>query len=304
MEIDDIVTSAQLACILEVSCPKPGNVDKYHDFEDVKYEDFLRSSIAIGSSIRKAAYRGFDSKIGKIEIEKIQIGGLIKDAISRSRKWNGGKNTHLGTVMLLIPLSAACGKTLAENNSIDGDILRENIDLLIKNTTYHDTLELYDAIKLADPGGLGEVGYLDINDEESRKTIREDELNLYDVLKLSEDSIAKELTTSFIVSFDIGYPSITKVYEKTKDLNKAILYCFLNILSKIPDSLIIRKNGKKIAKSISREADKILRGRMKKKTLKEFDKKLRDKNNSLNPGTTADIVTSSLMISLLKGIKL
>ena len=43
-----VKAAAQLACILEASAPKPGNVSPGRPFEDLRYEDFVASAIAIG----------------------------------------------------------------------------------------------------------------------------------------------------------------------------------------------------------------------------------------------------------------
>jgi len=37
----DVGTAAQLACLLEVSAPKPGNVSPGSHFGDTRFEDFL-----------------------------------------------------------------------------------------------------------------------------------------------------------------------------------------------------------------------------------------------------------------------
>ena len=49
-----IAQVAQLACLLEVSAPKPGNVNRHNDFSDLSYEDFLVSAIAIGPAMESA----------------------------------------------------------------------------------------------------------------------------------------------------------------------------------------------------------------------------------------------------------
>ena len=41
---DDIASAAQLACLLEASAPKPGNVSPGRHFHDARYEDFLASA--------------------------------------------------------------------------------------------------------------------------------------------------------------------------------------------------------------------------------------------------------------------
>ena len=50
----DVAAAAQLACLLEVSAPKPGNVSAQNAFADVAYEHFLASAAAIGRPLRSA----------------------------------------------------------------------------------------------------------------------------------------------------------------------------------------------------------------------------------------------------------
>lgn len=296
----DIAACAQLACVLEASAPKPGNVNRYHDFRDTKYEHFLASGIAIGRFAESAALRGFEAGKGNISIGNVGVGRLIRDAVFETKRWHSGRNTNLGTAMLLIPLSAACGITLARFKNED---VRKNLDAVIKKSTYEDSLFLYEAIRAAKPGGLGKVRKLDVNSKSSSKEIIRKKLNLYDIFKFSKDSVALELITKMRVSFEIGYPNIIEAYSKKKDINAAILSAFLEILSQVPDSLIARKNGIKVAQEISQEAKAILETGTDAERLEKFDRKLRDKNNRLNPGTTADLVASSLMIALLNGVR-
>jgi triphosphoribosyl-dephospho-CoA synthase len=304
MKISDVALCAQLACILEVSSPKPGNVNRYYDFKDTRYEHFLASSIAIGRFVHEATAKGYGVGKGNLKVGEVGLGKLIKEAVFESKKWHKGENTNLGIVMLLIPLASACGLTLAQKGNIVNSTLKENFDYIMKGTTYRDALYLYKAIRFSKPGGLGKVEDLDVNDESSDEKIKSKNLNLYQIMKLTQmDTIAKELTTGMRISFEIGYPTIIESYSKSKDINNAIVHCFLKILSEIPDSLIARKNGINVAEEISREAMVLLEMGLDSRGLNRFDRKLRDEKNRLNPGTTADLVASSLMIALLNGVR-
>src|ERR1700675_4233521 len=53
----DVATAAQLACLLEASAPKPGNVSPGRHFADFRYEDLLASAAAIGGPLAGAATR-------------------------------------------------------------------------------------------------------------------------------------------------------------------------------------------------------------------------------------------------------
>lgn len=304
MKIEDIVTYAQLACVLEVSCPKPGNVSRYHDFDDTRYEHFLASGIAIGKAVKDATVGGYEAENGAIDVKSIGLGSLIKRAVTESKAIHSGGNTNLGISMLLIPLAAATGMSIARGN-VNNEEIRKNIDRILKNTAYSDAVALYDAIKILNPSWLGKVKFLDIHNEGSLDIIKEQNLNLFDVMNYSKkDSIARELTTRMEISFKLGYPTIVEIFDETKDINQAMLNCFLTILSKFEDSLIIKKNGYRTAQEISAIAKEILDGGMDPIEIENFDKKLRNNGNKLNPGTTADLVTSSLMISFLNNLKI
>src|SRR3712207_7514319 len=55
---ESVAGAAQLACVLEVSAEKPGNITPSHDFHDTSYEDMLRSATAVGPEFARAGERG------------------------------------------------------------------------------------------------------------------------------------------------------------------------------------------------------------------------------------------------------
>src|SRR2546430_14000954 len=56
-QAEDVAAAAQLACLLEASAPKPGNVSPFASFRDATYEDFLASAAAIGPALLLAGGR-------------------------------------------------------------------------------------------------------------------------------------------------------------------------------------------------------------------------------------------------------
>ncbi len=108
MDPDLIAKISQIASVLEVSGhPKPGNVHRTQDFEDMVFEDFLISGIAVGNIMKKAAKCGLKYR-DKGELYKIRLGELIREAVLETNRWVEN-NTNLGIIMLLTPLSAAAG---------------------------------------------------------------------------------------------------------------------------------------------------------------------------------------------------
>ena len=88
----DVAQLAQLACILEASAPKPGNVSPGRPFADLRYEDFIASAIAIGRAFEDAGTQS--------------IGETVRRAMRSTLEW-APSNTNLGIVLLLAPLARA-----------------------------------------------------------------------------------------------------------------------------------------------------------------------------------------------------
>ena len=88
----DIAAAAQLACLLEATAPKPGNVSPGRRFDDIAYEHFLASAAAIGGPLSGAG--------------TCPLGATVRLAIEATARWSSS-NTNLGIVLLLAPLARA-----------------------------------------------------------------------------------------------------------------------------------------------------------------------------------------------------
>jgi triphosphoribosyl-dephospho-CoA synthase len=296
--IDDVVFSAQAGCVLEASVDKPGNVGPRHDFEDTRFTDFLLSGIAIGDAVRTAAEFGMLFKSGGMG-----IGTLIRAAVEDSARRHRGKNTNLGMAMLMIPLSASAGICI-DTGSFSLDDLRKGVSKIIKGSTPEDTVELYNAITSSN-AEVGRSDRFDVTDPKSMQTVLEKELNLHNIFEISKwDSVSNELVSEMEITFTIGYPTIKEEYNKNPDIKASILGCFFEVLSKVPDTLIARKNTRDIAIEVSNEARAVLEKGLNPKDIAAFDSKLRSHGNKYNPGTTADLTASSIMVALLDGVYL
>ncbi|AXI24672.1 hypothetical protein CFE53_00155 [Methanofervidicoccus sp. A16] len=282
----DIMKSSQIACVLEVSSFKPGNVHRYRDFSDIKYHHFLTSGIAFGDVIYKAAQ---DSK---------NIGKYIKMAVIQSRRWSPS-NANLGIIMLHVPIAMGAGNI----DNFDSSKLRKEMIRLSKNTTVEDSLNVYDAISIAMPNLNPPKRGPDVKEEDAKKRLIEENMTLYHVFKISSewDNISKEWTEGFKISFE-GYELLKNYYLEERDINWAITKTYIHLLSKYPDTLIARKNNLEISKEVSKIAMEIRNNGYKKEDIEKFDSYLSKDGNRLNPGTTADIVAASLMIFLLDRI--
>ncbi len=305
---DTIAQCGVIAALLEVSgYPKPGNVHRTQNFADLHFEHFLASSVALFPVLQEICNRGKKIDANKLEIENFKLGRFILKGVNAIQNWQLAGNTHLGTILLFIPLVAAAAM-LINNPNPSISIFRDTIDTIIRHTTVEDTINLYQAIQLANPGGLGSVEKFDLKST-TPEMLRKENINLFEIFKLSaaRDSIAKEMISRFKITFEVGYPFFKEVFNETNDINLATVHTYLKILGDIPDTLIIRKYGIELAQKISERAKYILiQGGMSNQQtqhiLWDFDSELRS-DKKINPGTTADLTAATLMVTLIEGLR-
>jgi triphosphoribosyl-dephospho-CoA synthase len=300
----------QLAILLEVSAEKPGNVNLTSSFEGTMCQHFLASAVAAGSSFQEAANRGIAVTENRLSFSEVGLGQLIKTCVSDVNAWQRGGNTILGTIILFAPIAVAAGATPTDKNYVfDFSVLRKNIDLTVKSTSALDSVHLYEAVDIANPGGLNEAPDLDISDPRSKERLMRENITLFEVFKIasSYDDVCFEWVHNYHVTFDLAYPYLIEQLE-SKPLNTAVVHTFLKILSERPDTFIARKVGKEKAVEVSSDAGGVLElGGLEtakgQKSLKGFDEKLRLSQNKCNPGTTADLTASALALCALGGYR-
>jgi triphosphoribosyl-dephospho-CoA synthase len=294
-----------------VGADKPGNVNLVVGFEGTRYEHFLASVVAAAPYFELAAKRGIAVYQRKLRINDVGLGRIIKDCIADINAWQGGGNTLLGTVILLSPIAVAAGMTKTkEEHVFEIPKLRTNLKHVVESTTPEDAVNTYEAIRIANPSGLGKAPELDINDPNSKKRILEEKISLYQIFKIAEkyDMVCSEWVNNYPITFDVAYPFLLETLKKTKGLNVAIVHTFLKVLAEYPDTFIARKVGIEKAREISSRAKEILKfGALENsegmQALREFDRELRESDSLLNPGTTADIIAAALALCVLGGYR-
>lgn len=279
----DVAVVAQLACLLEVSAPKPGNVSPGRHFADARYEDFLASATAIGEPLAGAAERG--------------LGASVRRAIETTGRWTRS-NTNLGIVLLLTPLARAALRSDAE--SVSPPALREQVRQVLAETTVEDAREVYAAIRRAAPGGLGRADAQDVADEPT--------MRLLDVMRLAadRDAIAREYATAFTITFETGVPALAAARRDHLPWDEAVVETFLTLLAAHPDTHVRRRGGDDIAAAISQRAGVVLaaggvRTLEGRRMIEEMDVALRDPRHLSNPGTTADLTAAAIFVVLAGG---
>lgn len=279
MDPERIIQAAQLACLLEVSADKPGNVTWGKAFWDARYVDFMASAVAIGPALRAAASGS--------------VGETILHAIRDTQKFVRS-NTNLGMVLLLAPLAHAAGNLHSAG-------LRSGVREVLRTLSVDDARHAFEAIRLAAPGGLGKSDVYDVRAADV-------DVTLLEAMGAAQerDAVAREYTTDFEITFEIGYVALRAFLREDHRLSDAIVQTALTILTQVPDTLILRKEGPATAQSVSRQAARVLEAggaftRRGRSALEAFDRSIRDEENRLNPGTTADLTTASIFVLLTEG---
>jgi triphosphoribosyl-dephospho-CoA synthase len=264
---------ATLACLWEATAPKPGNVYRGADFENLSFADFLVSAAVIAPAIDAATHRG--------------VGPTVLAGVRATRAALGPKNTNLGTLLLLAPLAAAPS---------DGP-LPERIAHVLAVLGVSDCHHVYEAIQLVQPGGLGEVDEADVNAPEPP------DISLLEAMDLAaaRDLVARQYVNDFADVFATA--DRIAAHALSLPLGEAIVRAFLELLQGEPDSLIARKCGMEMAREVSGAASSVLDclksgNDVYQSVLADFDFWLRNDGNRLNPGTSADIIAAALFVLL------
>ena len=322
----DVTAAAQLACLLEASAPKPGNVSPGRDFADACYEDFLASAAAIGPALAGAGTR--------------PVGATVRLAVEATARWTRS-NTNLGVVLLLTPLARAAllettakrsrGVRLppsrkasasaeasadrsADRRSLGGGgqadqgpaqtdchgSLRGALRRVLEATSVDDARDVYAAIRRAAPGGLGRAAAQDVADDPT--------MTLLEVMRLASDrdGIAREYATAFEATFETGARVLDRARRDGLSWNDAIVETYLTLLAAAPDTHVTRRSGAAVAADVSQRARTALaaggaRTAVGRRAIDEMDFGLRDARNTANPGTAADLTAAAIFVVLLGG---
>ena len=276
---------AELACVVEASAPKPGNVSPDRPFADMCYEDFLASAAAIREPFSGAATRSIGETIR-----------LATEATSRCT----GANTNLGIILLLAPLARAAAGFVKADSRCEQDLqnLREELRDILAASTVADARDVYQAIRLAGPGGLGTAAEQDVAHEPT--------VTLLEAMRLAadRDGVAREYATTFETTFEIGVPTLIRARDDGLTWRDAVVETFMTILATQPDTHIARRGGTKLARRASTLATEALaaggvRSDAGRRAIDAMDTELRDPENLANPGTSADLTAATIFVTMI-----
>ena len=272
-----LIDTYKHACSLDIQALKPGNVGQHVGTDELVADDFLHSAEVSAPPLTQT-----DIALGERILQSVQA---TRQAV--------GTNTNLGIILLIAPVIQAI---LSLSNL---QTLEESLTDTLQRTSVMDAKNVYRAIRLAKPGGMGVKKYQNLADEPS--------VSLLNAMKISEssDRIAAQYSNNFHDIFSFGVPRYQSLLAKWQDQRWATTGVFLGFLARFPDSLICRKFGMLKAQEINDMITPLERefccsdspGRYGAQLL-EIDGHL--KRDRINPGTSADLTVASIFIADLR----
>ncbi|MDX1606301.1 MAG: triphosphoribosyl-dephospho-CoA synthase [Candidatus Competibacterales bacterium] len=263
------------ACQQELTALKPGNVGHHapgHGMDAALFETSARVSAPVLA----------DARLG--------VGERILAAV-RATRAAVDCNTNLGILLLAAPLLRA-----AETGA---GPLRERLRAVLAGLDQDDTAAVFEAIRLAAPGGLGRSPEHDVAGPARA--------GLVTVMAAAagRDRIARQYASGYDDVFDTGLPALAWAGTRWADKSWASVYSYLVFLARFSDTHVLRKLGPSTAEEVSRVAAE-LRNRLARSARPElFASRLlaldREwKARGINPGTSADLTVATLLAERLQ----
>ncbi|WP_276250416.1 triphosphoribosyl-dephospho-CoA synthase [Haloarcula rara] len=271
------VQNAELALLLEVTgTPKPGNVDRERDFDDLRFEHFMAGAVGARPGLALAA-------------DGEPVGQAFEAAVVGMADQSAG-NTQFGALLLLAPLVAAAS---------EGDLTPAGADRVARGTTVADAADFYRAFEHVDvavddpPDGMEP---LDVRrGSEAIPELEAQGLTLFDVMAESADvdGIAAEWVGEFARVFEAA----EAILADDGPVPDRAARLFVELLAEDADTFVVTRNGPDAAAEVQRRAEAVLDGEEDATALAE-ELVARD----INPGTTADLVAGALFVALERGL--
>ncbi|MEZ2126861.1 MULTISPECIES: triphosphoribosyl-dephospho-CoA synthase [unclassified Sinorhizobium] len=266
-----IMTAYLDACRAEIEALKPGNVHRFADGHRMTADQFLASAEVSAPLVSEPG---------------ASVGRRVLAAVTATRE-KVGTNTNLGILLLCAPLAKAAEGGLANFRK---DLLRT-----LDEMDADDARDVFAAIRLTNPGGLGTAEKQDVREEPT--------VSLIGAMGMAadRDMIARQYTSGFADIFTGGLSAWKEAAGRGERDMWPTIFVYLHFLSSFPDSHVGRKYGIDLAEKIRKEAERIrlivtdetdLSRRQ--EVLLDFDRRLKERD--INPGTSADLTVATLFV--------
>jgi len=280
--------NAELALLLEVAgTPKPGNVDRHRDLDELRFEQFLAGSVGSARGLRAAA-------------DGAPLGEAFERAVRGMSRQSGG-NTQFGCLLLLTPLVSVAGTA-----ELSPEAVRERC----RATAVDDAVAFYRAfdhvdVAVGDPPEDADA--LDARrGSDAEAALRARETTLWDVMALSadpDDGVPDTNAAEWVDGFPRTFDAAEAILDDDGPVLDRAARSFLRQLAAEPDTLVATTHGESVAETVRERAASTLAAVERAESLdpaEELAEAFVDEG--INPGTTADRVAAALFVALERGL--
>ena len=259
--------------ICDIDALKPGNVGRHGAGHGMDCTDFVRSAEIVTPILCDP---------------RLDVGRRILCSIEATQL-AVRCNTNLGMILLAAPIIRAY-----QEHGLRRDF-RRAVNSIIKSLGQQDAQDIFAAIRLANPGGLGKADRYDINSSP--------EIDVYSAMLAAQewDLIALQYANGYREVVDFGVKCLQNQHDRWNNVEWAVVACYLMYMASFPDSHIRRKHGVKIAEQVRERVGPVLERFMgyddpedAREGLMVLDREL--KASELNPGACADLTMASLLL--------
>ena len=272
----DLTTLVYDCFICDINALKPGNVGRHGAGHGMDCADFIKSAQVVTPILCNRRL------------------GLGKRILSSVEATLGAVhcNTNLGMVLLIAPIIRVFEQLVSP-----GDF-QDLIKPTLMSLEQQEAQDIFAAIRLANPGGLGKVDKYDVNSPL--------DIDIYSAMDAAKerDLIALQYANGYREIVNLGIKCLQNYHNRWNSVEWSVVACYLMYMASFPDSHIRRKHGIEIAEQVREKTIPVwkrfadydnpgdARG-----VLTMFDKEL--KESEINPGTCADLTVASLLLCRL-----
>ena len=259
--------------ICDIDALKPGNVGRHGAGHGMDCADFVRSAEVVTPIL-------CDRRLG--------IGRKILSSVEATRA-EVHCNTNLGMVLLIAPIIR-----VFQEHGPQGDF-RRALTATLKSLGRQDAQDIFAAIRLANPGGLGKTDRYDVNSTP--------DIGIQSAMEAAQDRdlVALQYANGYREVVGLGLKCLQSQFYRWNNVEWAVVACYLMYMASFPDSHIRRKHGTEIAEQVRKRTKPVMEQFMSyddpedaREALMIFDRDL--KASELNPGACADLTVASLLL--------
>lgn len=259
--------------ITELNALKPGNVGRHGAGHGMEAADFIESARVVtpvlcnaGLGLGEKVLRGVEATLAAVHC-----------------------NTNLGMLLLIAPALSLLERKVAPAHFAGA------IGPYLRSVRGVDARHIFEAITLANPGGLGRVAEYDV------RAPGVDDIYTAMAAAQDRDLVARQYANGYREVLATGVTRLQACHNRWNSVEWAVVACYLAYMASLPDSHVRRKSGADVAASVQRSSALVAQRffacddpEQARGMLMAFDAEL--KGAGINPGACADLTVASLLL--------